>query len=198
LKKFLLGVATAALLGSGLAAAPTHAQEPIVGEMRILPYSYCPRGWAEASGTLLAIATNTSLYSLYGTTYGGDGVTSFALPDMRGRMAMGVGAGPGMPVRTLGMQLGTERETLTVNTMPSHNHLLRATSSAPNVRSLDNASWGDFGSTFPAYNSGGALTDVARSDAMSLAGGGQAHQNIQPALALRHCVALVGIYPSRN
>lgn len=198
MKKDLLRAAVAACLGAGLLAAPALAQEPIIGEMRILPYSFCPQGWALADGALIAITQNEALYSLYGTTYGGDGVNTFALPDMRSRMAMGQGAGPGLTPRTQGQQLGAENVTLTQATMPAHSHDLRATADAPNSRGLQNASWGDFGTQFNAYNSGGPLDTQARTDAVTFAGASQAHNNIQPALALRHCVALFGIFPSPN
>lgn len=200
MKKLLIGAtsAVAALLCSTLIAAPSQAQEPIVGEMRILPYTFCPRGWALADNSLLSISSNTTLFSLYGTTYGGDGVQTFALPDMRGRMAVGVGDGPALTPRIQGQRFGNESITLLVSQLPTHTHQLIGTSSAPNSRGLNNATWGDFGGVFDAYNQGGTLDQTARADAMTNAGGNQPHYNIQPALVLRHCVATVGIYPSRN
>lgn len=197
MKKLILTAVSAALVSLGAGPVAT-AQEPILGEMRILPYTFCPEGWALADGSLIAISQNEALYSIYGATYGGDGRTTFALPDMRGRMAMNHGQGPGLTPRLLGQKFGQETVTLTVNEMPRHNHVLRGTSAPPNSRTLQNASWGDFQGTFDAYTANGTLDQTARTDAVSTTGGSQAHQNIQPALALRHCVAVYGIYPPRN
>jgi microcystin-dependent protein len=197
MKKLFLTAVSAALVTLG-AGAGANAQEAILGEMRILPYTFCPQGWALADGSLIAISQNDALFSIYGTTYGGDGITTFALPDMRGRMAMNHGQGPGLTPRVLGQRFGQETVTLTLNEMPRHNHTLRGTSAAPNSRSLQNASWGDFQGTFNAYTAGGALDQTARGDAVSVTGGSQAHQNIQPVLVLRHCVAMFGVYPPRN
>ena len=198
MKRLFIGAASAAVMMMGLATAPSHAQEPIIGEMRIMPYQFCPRGWAEANGSLIAISSNSALFSLYGTVYGGDGVNTFALPDMRGRIANDHGQGNGLSFRPLGAKFGAETVTLTISEIPTHTHDLRGTSDAPNSRSLSNASWGDFGATFNAYNQGGPLNESARFDAMTTSGGNLAHQNIQPVLVLRHCVAMYGIYPSRN
>jgi len=197
MKKFLLTAVSAALMSLGAGAA-ANAQEAVLGEMRILPYTFCPQGWALADGSLIAISQNEALFSLYGTTYGGDGRTTFALPDMRGRMAMNHGQGPGLTPRILGQRFGQETVTLMLSEMPQHNHTLRGTSAAPNSRSLQNASWGDFQGTFDAYTANGPLDQTARADAVSNQGGNQGHYNIQPVLVLRHCVALFGVYPPRS
>lgn len=205
-QKLLLAATAAATLMAPLAAPSAHAQDigGYIGEMRIFPYggtnSWCPRGWARTDGQLLAISQYSALFSLYGTTWGGDGRTSFGLPDLRGRMVMNDGAGPGLTPRSWGQRVGIEDVTLTVSQLPSHNHSIRATNAAPNSRGLANASWGDFSTVpFNAYVSGGTLNANARTDSMSNTGGSQSHTNIQPVSVLQHCVAIsVGMYPSRN
>ncbi len=205
-KKYFLAATAAAALTAPLAVPSAHAQDigGYIGEMRIFPYggnnSWCPRGWARTDGQLLAISQFNALFSLYGTTWGGDGRTSFRLPDLRGRMVMNDGTGPGLTPRVWGERVGVENVTLSVAEMPAHNHPIRATSAAPNVRGLDNASWGDFATVpFDAYVSGGTLSVTARSDSMTNTGGNQSHPNIQPVAVLQHCVAVsVGIYPPRN
>ncbi len=206
-KRLLLAATAAATLMAPLTAPLANAQDigGYLGELRIFPYGgsnsgWCPRGWARTDGQLLAISQYSALFSLYGTTWGGDGRTSFGLPDLRGRMVMGDGTGPGLTPRTWGERVGLENVTLTTAQIPSHNHSIRATSSAPNSRGLANASWGDFATVpFNAYVSGGALNSTARADSMTNTGGSQSHTNIQPVSVLQHCVAItVGVYPSRN
>src|SRR5262249_14267303 len=151
----------------------------------IFPYNFAPRNWAFCDGQILAISQNTALFSLLGTTYGGDGQTTFALPDLRGRVPLHSGAstGPGLSPYTLGEQTGVETVTLTTTEIPAHNHLVGAnnsdaTSSKPSGR-------------VPA--AGGGYADAADgsallSTAVSNAGGGQPHANIQPILALNFCI----------
>jgi microcystin-dependent protein len=168
--------------------------EPFLGEIRIFPYNFAPRSWAFCSGQILAIAQNTALFSLLGTTYGGNGTTTFALPDLRGRVAVSSGQGPGLSNYDLGQVGGTESVTLTQNQMPGHSHLASvnngaATSTRPNNQvpaqsTPAYAAAGD-GSTFnPAF--------------IQNTGGGQPHGNVQPFLTLNFCIALEGIFPSRN
>jgi microcystin-dependent protein len=130
----LLRTATATgLLLAGL-SAPAAAQDPFIGEIRWVPYSFAPRGWASCDGQLLPIAQNTALFSLLGTTYGGNGQTTFALPDMRGRMPVHVGMGPGLSDRTLGEPGGHENHTLNLAELPAHDHAL--SSHAHNIPAL--------------------------------------------------------------
>jgi microcystin-dependent protein len=168
--------------------------EPFLSEIRILSFAYAPRGWALCNGQLLPINQNTALFSLLGTTYGGNGVTNFALPDLRGRSP--VHAGDGI---TLGERGGEEAHTLNVNEMPPHQHRMRA--------SADLAS-----SDIPAgaltaakrrggldiYGPAGTANVALHPAVMSGAGGSQPHLNMQPFLTLNFVIALQGIYPSRD
>ncbi len=158
------------------------AQDPFVGEIRMFGFSFCPRGWTEADGQLLAITSNTALFSLYGTTYGGDGRTTFGLPDLRGRVPMHVGNGPGLSSYTQGQKGGVEGVTLTTAQIPAHNHTyVMLTSGMGNVDGIP-------------QRTGGGEQNIATSDT----GGGQSHENRQPYLVMRYCVALTGVFPSRN
>ena len=164
--------------------------EPFLAEVRIVGFNFAPRGWAFCDGQILPINQNQSLYSLLGTTYGGDGRTSFALPDMRGRTPIHVGNG-----HREGQTSGEETHTLSVAEMPNHDHALRATDA--------NATSGDpagnvFGrSTFSAYVGPSNLVDM-NSATVANVGGGQAHDNMMPYLAINFCIALQGLFPSRN
>lgn len=167
--------------------------EPFLGEIRIFPYNFAPRGWALCQGQILPIAQNTALFSLLGTTYGGNGQTTFALPDLRGRTPVGVGQGPGLSSIDLGEVAGSETVTLTVNQMPSHNHAANATQSAASATRPSGqfpAGGGAYGS--PSDGSTLAPTFIAN------AGGNQPVGLRPPFLGLEYCIALAGIFPSRN
>ena len=192
-------ILAAAALAVGLlpltAATPARAQEPFLGQLMLVGYNFCPRGWANADGQLLPISQNTALFSLYGTMYGGDGRTTFGLPDLRGRVAMHTGNGPGLTPRREGQKGGSETNTLSVAQMPSHSHQLLAHSEVgeeftPNGNVL--ASNG--ANIYSGEDSDAAL----RPDSIGNAGGNQPVNNVQPFQVLRWCVALQGIYPSRN
>ena len=169
--------------------------EPFLGEIRLFPYNFAPRGWAFCQGQLLSIAQNTALFSLLGTTYGGNGQTTFALPDLRGRVPLSSGQGPGLSFYTLGEQGGVENVTLIQQQMPAHNHPLQVNNSGsatgrpsggyPGQTSTNTYAPSPDGTTFAAQ-------------AVSNSGGGQPHENRQPYLALNYCIALEGIFPSRN
>jgi microcystin-dependent protein len=174
--------------------------EPFIAEIRIFAGNFAPRGWAFCDGQLLPIANNTALFSLIGTTYGGDGRTTTALPDLQGRAPMHPGHGPGLTARRLGEKLGTETVTLTEAQIPSHSHTARAASAAGvsnqgpnNTTSMARAAQGQ------AYQSNTAanLVDLA-GETLSTSGGSQSHTNVQPYLTLNFIIALVGLYPSRS
>lgn len=172
--------------------------EPFVAEIKIFAGNFAPRGWAFCDGQLLPIAQNTALFSLIGTTYGGDGRTTTGLPNLKGRAPMHPGRGPGLTPRTLGQRAGTETETLTLAQMAQHSHSLMAYNNMPGTSytatatsSLARSVGGN------AYQSGPSNTDL-HADALTDTGGGQAHDNMQPYLAMYFIIALVGIYPSRS
>lgn len=178
--------------------------DPFVGEIRILPYPFAPRNWSTCQGQLLPISQNTALFSILGTLYGGDGRTTFALPDMRGRAPIHHGRGPGLTPRNQGQRLGVADVTLTELQMPNHNHDVRASTenageSAPGGHWLAAAGVtqrGNFNAVdfYTTSTSGGQMA----SQALGTAGGSQAHPNQQPHLGIQFCMSLQGVFPSRN
>lgn len=165
-----------------------------LAEIRVFPYDFVPRGWSACNGQVLQISQNTALFSLLGTAYGGDGRTTFALPDLRGRFPMGAGQGPGLSNRVIGEQVGSETVSLTAAQMPSHNHGLRATSTA-NTTSPSGAALANVATNGAAYRTPGVL--AASGSSLASVGGNQPHENRQPALNLVFCIATQGIFPSR-
>ena len=169
--------------------------EPFLAEVRIVGFNFAPRGWAFCDGQILPINQNQSLYSLLGTTYGGDGRTSFALPDMRGRTPIHVGNSNGGATHTLGQKSGEETHTLAANEMPQHSHT--PIGSSETVNAQDPAgNWVGSNAGAP-YHSIGTAVNMAPGT-LANAGAGQAHENMQPWLALNFCIALQGLFPSRN
>ncbi|MWV42038.1 phage tail protein [Paenibacillus sp. HJL G12] len=162
--------------------------EPFLGEIRLFANNYAPRGWMFCEGQILQISQNTALYSLLGAVYGGDGRTTFALPDYRGRVPIHVGAN--FP---LGMAAGEEIHTLTINEMPQHTHQVSAASSSDAVPPLNNT-WGGAPN---GYAPAASLTAMNAS-AVSTAGQSQAHSNMQPYLVANYAIAVQGIFPSRS
>lgn len=168
--------------------------DPFLAEIRVFPYNFAPVGWQPCEGQLLPISQNTALFSLLGTTYGGDGRSTFALPDLRGRFPMGAGQGPGLSDRDIGEQVGSETVSLTTAQMPQHNHGLRATSTA-NTSNPSGAALANVATNGAAYRTPGVL--AASGSGLASVGGNQPHENRQPALALTFCIAMQGIYPPR-
>jgi microcystin-dependent protein len=167
--------------------------EPFIGQIQTFGFNFPPRGWATCDGQLLSIAQNTALFALLGTTYGGNGTTTFALPDLRGRVALHFGNGPGLTPRVMGERGGSESETLTIQQMPAHNHTLNAHSEEADTNKSENNCLA--GSTI--YHAPPA--DVAMAGAsIGMAGGSQPHNNMQPFLVVNWCIALQGIFPSRS
>lgn len=172
--------------------------EPFIAEIRIFAGNFAPRGWAFCDGQLLPIAQNTALFSLIGTTYGGDGRTTTGLPNLQGRAPMHPGRGPGLTPRNLGQSGGTTTVTLTDAQMPAHRHSVQAVWPIP----ADDDDPGGNLLGVPAGASiyrefSGSLNNMA-DEALLATGGGQAHSNLQPYLAMYFIIALVGLYPSRN
>ena len=195
LNKILQGVLITSALFSG--TTTVHAGiEPLIGEVQWFAGNFAPRGWAFCDGQLLAISSNSALFSILGTTYGGDGRTTFALPDVRGRVIIHEGQGPGLSDRRLGSRGGSENETLTANQMPSHAHTLRASGGAATAVAPNNNVLASPGRT-RMYDSGAANADMDAS-AITSTGGSQSHNNMQPYNTLSCIIALQGIFPSRN
>jgi microcystin-dependent protein len=167
--------------------------EPFYGEIRAFGFNFAPRGWAMCNGQLLPIAQNTALFSLLGTTYGGNGQTTFGLPNLQSRVPMHFGQGPGLSSVNLGEQAWVENVTLNATQMPQHNHAANATQ-GPATASRPG---GAIPSGGGAYSSAAADTTMA-AGFIGTAGGSQPHENRQPYLALNYCIALEGIFPSRN
>jgi microcystin-dependent protein len=159
--------------------------------------NFPPHGWALCQGQVLPIAQNTALFSLLGTTYGGNGVTTFALPDLRDRVPIHFGEGSGLSPRSLGERSGTTIHTLTLAELPTHAHAIQASSATAGTL-VDPA--GHYPARNPAgYPQYGPAADVAMaSTAIGSTGGGQAHGNVQPYLGLNFCIALQGVFPSRT
>ncbi len=170
--------------------------EPFVGEIRMFAGNFAPRGWAFCDGQLLAVSQNDALFSLLGTIYGGDGRTTFGLPDMRGRIPIHAGTGPGLSPRRLGAKFGTEEETITVNQLPSHDHDVKASTSVANKAAPANRVTAE-SSLFDLYQTGAPAQDMS-TDAIGKVGGSQSHINLMPFLCVNFIIALVGIYPSRQ
>jgi microcystin-dependent protein len=171
--------------------------DPFVAEIRIFPFNFAPKGWAFCDGQILPLSQNTALFSLLGTTYGGDGKSNFALPDLQGNAPMHPGQGPGLSLHDLGETGGSQTVSLLESEIPSHSHTLRADTLDPAEVNLvsSNASL--------AQSTGGGLYQSASNGSMSdnaitPAGGDQPHNNMQPYLTLNFCIALQGVYPPRT
>jgi microcystin-dependent protein len=167
--------------------------DPFIAEVRIWGLNFAPRGWAFCDGQLLPIAQNTALFSLIGTTYGGDGRTTTGLPDLQNRMPMGPGRGPGLTSRSLGEKVGSATQTLTVAQIPPHSHTAKANSARANLPDPSNE---ELAGGHNIYNTT-AGTDRT-GPAVANQGNSQAHDNASPFLGLTFTIALVGIYPSRS
>ena len=168
--------------------------EPFLAEVRIVGFNFAPRGWAFCDGQILPINQNQSLYSLLGTTYGGDGRTSFALPDLRGRTPIHVGRFNAGIDHRLGGKGGEETHTLSAAEMPQHKHVANASNdNATTVVATGNV----LGRALNLYEAPGTLTAL-RAGTLLNVGGGQAHNNMQPCIAVNFCIALRGLFPSRN
>ncbi len=174
--------------------------DQFVAEIRIFPFNFPPKGWAFCDGQLLPISQNTALFSLLGTTYGGDGKSNFALPNMQGNTPMQQGQGPGLSLRDLGEIGGEENVTLLQTEMPAHIHTAVAATGGGQGSPVSNA-WASGLKTGPSlYSPPGANSkDVPMSPvALSIAGGGLPHNNLMPYLTLNFCIALQGVFPARS
>jgi microcystin-dependent protein len=170
--------------------------EPFVGEIRMFGFGFVPQGWAQCNGQLLPIAQNAALFSLLGTTYGGDGRTTFALPDMRSRVPVCQGQGPGLSSYAEGQAGGVETVTLAATQMPGHAHPVKASGGAADANQPGGRTLARSAGHIYATESGAST--VMSADMLGDTGGGQPHDNIQPYLTVNFCIALFGIFPSRS
>jgi microcystin-dependent protein len=170
---------------------------PFVAEIRILTFNFAPKGWAFCAGQLMPISQNTALFSLLGTTYGGDGKSNFALPNLQGRIPLNQGQGAGLEQYVLGEEGGTDTVTLLQSEMPSHNHAEWAESQVDGNKGTPSSA-----TTF-ARSKGSTVYQAANNTTMAGGvvaqnGGGQPHNNLMPYLTLNYCIALQGVYPPRS
>lgn len=174
--------------------------EPFIAEIRIMPYNFAPRGWAFCDGQILSIAQNTALFALVGTTYGGNGQTTFALPNLQGRAAIAPGQGPGLAAYQWGENGGASTVTLTSNQIPSHTHAVQAVAANGTSNTPVGNDWGKGAAGRGALNLYAPASDGTsmNSAAFPNAGSSGAHNNMAPYLTLNFCIALQGIFPSRN
>jgi microcystin-dependent protein len=178
--------------------------DPFLGEIRMVGWNFAANGWALCNGQLMSISQNNALFALLGTTYGGDGISTFALPNLQGRVPIHQGNGAGLSPYTIGAASGTETVTLLPTQMPSHNHLVGVSNQSGTMADPTNAilAQGNSGSgrsPVPVTNYiSPAATGTLAPTAISLAGGNQAHSNIQPYLCVNFIIALQGIFPSRQ
>lgn len=171
--------------------------EPFVGEIRMFAGNFAPRGWAFCDGQLLAVSQNDALFSLLGTIYGGDGRTTFGLPDLRGRIPIHAGDGPGLTPRRLGAKAGVEKVTLTTNQIPSHTHAFSARSAVADNRNPQSKVVAQ-PSTFLYTSIPSSPPALFASQAVTTVGGSRSHTNEMPFLCVHFILALFGIYPSRH
>lgn len=173
---------------------------PFLGEIRLLPYTFAPQGWADCDGRLLSISDNDALFVLLGTTYGGDGQSTFAVPDLRGRVPVHQGSGAGLTMRVLGELGGSEEVTLLAAQMPAHSHSFNATSGSANASTpAANNELGSVVSDTLYTDDVIGLTGIPTAPTMlTPQGGNQPHTNVMPTLVVRFCIATAGIFPSRN
>lgn len=169
--------------------------DPFVAEIRIFPFNFAPKGWAFCDGQILPLSQNTALFALLGTTYGGDGKSTFALPNLQGSVPIHPGQGPGLSLYDLGQQGGSETVTLLESEMPAHSHGLRAVED-------DGTFFTPVGQFLAAGNSmyvaGNAANATMAPQALTPAGGSLPHNNMMPYLTLNFCIALQGVFPPRS
>lgn len=170
--------------------------DPFVAEIRIFPFNFAPKGWAWCDGQLLPLSQNTALFSLLGTTYGGDGKSNFALPDLQGRAPMHPGQGPGLSLRDLGETGGSDTVTLLESEIPTHTHTLRASNTLGDTPVPSGNTLARYANAYQ-QNSSSSLVAMA-SQALTPAGGDQPHNNMMPYLTFYFCIALQGVFPPRT
>lgn len=170
---------------------------PFVAEIRIFGFNFAPTGWALCNGQLMALSQNTALFSLLGTNYGGDGKTTFGLPNLQGMVPLGQGQGPGLSPYFVGQSGGEAAVTLLTNQLPSHSHAAQGASGI-GVENPSGAAWGSaLKGAGSLYGAPGTLAQMAGAS-LANAGGSQPHNNLPPYLVLNYCIALQGVFPARS
>ena len=195
MRRYLLVFVAAAFF---MLAPVSHAQadEPFLGQIVMVGFNFAPQGWAMCDGQLMPINQNTALFSLIGTYYGGDGISTFALPDLRGRTPIHQGAGPGLQSYSVGQVGGEEQVSLTISQIPAHTHALLGQSALGSAASPAGNIWAAQ-SRLNIYSS--AVPDVSMAaGSIGTSGAGQPHDNRSPYLTVTYIIALEGVYPSRN
>jgi len=195
MKKFtVLGLAAASSVSLLCAAAPAAAQsEPILGQVTLFATNWCPQGWLQANGAVLPISQYSSLFALYGNTYGGDGVTNFALPNLSGRAPVGWSG-----ALQIGTPAGAASTNMTVQQMPAHTHQVFGSSAATSTNSPLGGSLGTFPAGQPIYAANTATPDILMHEGVvGVSGGNQPIPTQSPVLAMNWCVAMSGIFPQR-
>jgi microcystin-dependent protein len=172
--------------------------DPFVAEIRIFPFNFAPKGWAFCDGQLLPLSQNTALFSLLGTTYGGNGKSNFALPNMQGNVPMHPGQGPGLSLHDLGETGGSETVTLLESEIPAHSHALMCQGAPADTPTPIGDSFARVIGATPYLPPAGAPLVAMSANALAPAGGDQPHNNMQPYLTLNFCIALQGVYPPRT
>jgi microcystin-dependent protein len=172
--------------------------DPFVAEIRIFPFNFAPKGWAWCDGQLMPLSQNTALFSLLGTTYGGDGKSNFALPDLQGRAPMHPGQGPGLSLHDLGETGGSETVTLLESEIPAHAHGMMAVSQPGDLADPVGRSFARAASGNPYQSTTNASIVQMAPEALAPAGGDQPHNNLQPYLTFYFCIALQGVFPPRT
>lgn len=171
-----------------------YSQEPYLGDIKMTAVNFTQRGWAECNGQLLPISQNSALFSLLGTTYGGDGRTTFALPDLRGRVPIQVGQGPGLSPYNQGMTGGVETVTLSQNQMPAHTHGISVNTELGSSSAADTTYMANSGNLDKEY---ATTTDKTNTTMVQTTGNGSAIENRQPYLVVRYVICIQGLFPSR-
>ena len=195
--KLLSGLLALALtVGLGMPPTTHAGMDPFIGEISCGGYNFCPLGYAECNGQLITIASNTALFSLLGTYYGGDGRTNFALPNIQGRTMLHQGQGSGMTLRNMGETGGAETVALTAAQLPQHSHSVAAHTGSDRSSSPTGKMAGVTANSAPVYTASAANTSMA-AGTVANSGGSLPHNNLQPYLAIKCCIAVTGIYPAR-
>ncbi len=181
----------------GICAQTASAQDEYIGTITLVPYNFAMRGYADCNGQILSISQNTALFSILGTTYGGNGQTTFALPNLNGRTPIGVGQGPGLTPRVLGESGGSPTVTLMAVQMPVHTHAVQAGSGAGTESSPAGTVLAANAAGVPAYQTGSNGAKLLPAS-VAATGGGQPHNNMQPYLGLKWVICISGLFPPRN